>query len=34
MIEQQALYVFLWAKYMEAKDIHKEMLPIWLVRVA
>jgi hypothetical protein len=20
---------FLWAKIMEAKDIHKEMLPIW-----
>jgi hypothetical protein len=20
---------FLWAKNMEAKDIHKEMLPIW-----
>jgi hypothetical protein len=28
-IEQRGVVRFLWAKDMEAKDIHKEMLPIW-----
>src|SRR5215475_1362941 len=28
-IEQRGIVRFLWAKYIEAKDIHKEMLPIW-----
>jgi hypothetical protein len=28
-IEQRGVVRFLWAKNMEAKDIHKEMLPIW-----
>jgi hypothetical protein len=29
-IEQRGVVRFLWAKYMDAaKDIHKEMLPIW-----
>jgi hypothetical protein len=29
-IEQRNFVRFLWAKYMEAKDIHiQEMLPIW-----
>jgi hypothetical protein len=28
-IEQRGVVCFLWAKNMEAKDIHKEMLPIW-----
>jgi hypothetical protein len=27
-IEQRAVVRFLWANNMEAKDIHKEMLPI------
>jgi hypothetical protein len=30
-IEQRGVLRFLWAKNMEAKDIHKEMLPIWAV---
>jgi hypothetical protein len=30
MIEQRGVVRFLWAKNMDAaKDIHKEMLPIW-----
>jgi hypothetical protein len=29
MIEQLGLVRFLWAKNMEAKDIHKEKLLIW-----
>jgi hypothetical protein len=30
MIEQRGFVRFLWAKNMDAaKDIHKEMLPIW-----
>jgi hypothetical protein len=29
MIEQRGVVRFLWAKNMEAKDIHKEKLPIW-----
>jgi hypothetical protein len=30
MIEQHGVVRFLWAKNMDAaKDIHKEMLPIW-----
>jgi hypothetical protein len=28
-IEQRGVVRFLWAKNMEAKDIHKETLPIW-----
>jgi hypothetical protein len=28
-IEQRGDVLFLWAKNMEAKDIDKEMLPIW-----
>jgi hypothetical protein len=28
-IEQRGIVHFLWAKNMETKDIHKEMLPIW-----
>jgi hypothetical protein len=28
MIEQHGVVRFLWAKNMEAKDIHKEMLPM------
>jgi hypothetical protein len=28
-IEQRGVVRFLWAKYVEAKGIHKEMLPIW-----
>ena len=28
-IEQRVVVRFLWAKNMEAKDIHKEMLPIY-----
>jgi hypothetical protein len=28
-IEQRGVVRFLWAKNMKAKDIHKEMLPIW-----
>jgi hypothetical protein len=28
-IEQRGVECFLWAKYMEAKDMHKEMLPLW-----
>jgi hypothetical protein len=28
-IEQRGVVRFLWAKNMEAKDIHKEMLSIW-----
>jgi hypothetical protein len=28
-IEQRGVVRFLWSKNMEAKDIHKEMLPIW-----
>jgi hypothetical protein len=28
-IEKRGVVRFLWAKRMEAKDIHKEMLPIW-----
>jgi hypothetical protein len=28
-IEQHGVVRFLWAKNMGAKDIHKEMLPIW-----
>jgi hypothetical protein len=28
-IEQRGVVRFLWAKNMEAKDTHKEMLPIW-----
>jgi hypothetical protein len=28
-IEQRGVVRFLWAKNMEAKDIHKQMLPIW-----
>jgi hypothetical protein len=28
-IEQRGVVRFLWAKNMDAKDIHKEMLPIW-----
>jgi hypothetical protein len=28
-IEQRGVVRFLWAKNMEAKDIHKGMLPIW-----
>src|SRR5215475_14830119 len=28
-IEQRGVVRFLWAKNMEAKDIDKEMLPIW-----
>jgi hypothetical protein len=28
-IEQRGVGRILWAKNMEAKDIHKEMLPIW-----
>jgi hypothetical protein len=27
--EQRGVVRFLWAKNMEAKDMHKEMLPIW-----
>jgi hypothetical protein len=30
-IEQRGVVRFLWAKNMEAEDIHKEMLPIWAV---
>jgi hypothetical protein len=30
-IEQRGVVRFLWAKNMEAKDIQKEMLPIWAV---
>jgi hypothetical protein len=33
-IEQRGVLLFLWAKNMEAKDIHKEMLPIWVLWVA
>jgi hypothetical protein len=30
MIEQRGVVRFLWAKNLDAaKDIHKEMLPIW-----
>jgi hypothetical protein len=29
MIEQRGIVHILWAKNMEAKDIHKEMLSIW-----
>jgi hypothetical protein len=30
MLEQRGVVRFLWAKNMDAaKDIHKEMLPIW-----
>src|SRR5215475_973887 len=30
MIEQRGVVRFLWAKYMDAaKDVHKEMPPIW-----
>ena len=29
MIEQHGVVRFLWAKKMEAKDIHKEMLPMY-----
>jgi hypothetical protein len=32
-IEQRGVVRFLWAKNMEAKVIHKEMLPIWAVFV-
>jgi hypothetical protein len=28
-IEQRGVVRFLWAKNMEEKDIHKELLPIW-----
>ena len=28
-IEQRGFVLFLWAKNMEAKDIHKEMLPMY-----
>jgi hypothetical protein len=28
-IEQLGVVRFLWAKNIEANDIHKEMLPIW-----
>jgi hypothetical protein len=28
-IEQHGVVRFLWAKNMEAKDIHKEMLPMY-----
>jgi hypothetical protein len=28
-IEQRGITCFLWAKNMEAKDIHKEMLPMY-----
>jgi len=28
-IEQRGVVRFLWAKNMEAKDIHKEMLPMY-----
>jgi len=28
-IEQRGIVLFLWAKKMEAKDIHKEMLPMY-----
>jgi hypothetical protein len=28
-VEQREVVHFLWAKNMEAKDIHKGMLPIW-----
>jgi hypothetical protein len=28
-IEQRGIVRFLWAKIMEEKDIHKEMLPKW-----
>jgi hypothetical protein len=27
--EQRGIVHFLWAKNMDAKDIHKEMLPLW-----
>jgi hypothetical protein len=31
-IEQRGVVRFLWAKNMDAaKDIHKEMLPIWVL---
>jgi len=29
MVEQRGIVRFLWAKKMEAKDIHKEMLPMY-----
>jgi len=29
MIEQRGVVQFLWAKDMAAKDIHKEMLPMY-----
>jgi hypothetical protein len=29
MVEQRGVVHFLWVKNMEAKDFHKEMLPIW-----
>jgi len=29
VIEQDDVVRFLWAKYMAAKDIHKEMLPMY-----
>jgi hypothetical protein len=29
MIEQRGVVRFLWAKNMDAKDIHKEMLPMY-----
>jgi hypothetical protein len=32
-IEQRGVVRFLWAKNIEAKDIHKEMLPIWACTV-
>ena len=28
-IEQRGVVCFLWAKNMEAKDIHKEMMPMY-----
>jgi hypothetical protein len=31
MTEQRGVVHFLWAKNMEAKDMHKEMLPIVLL---
>jgi hypothetical protein len=32
-IEQRGVVRFLWAKNMEAKDIHKEMLPMGIVSI-
>jgi hypothetical protein len=32
-IEQRGVVRFLWEKIMEAKDIYKEMLPIWALPI-